>query len=956
MYSNPRNFMKLILFCLLLLAIPYGVSAQKLGLLSGRVLAEQSKENGAYRMWDPMAGATAQLVTSTRDTLLLVTDREGVFTFKQIPQGRAFLEVSFIGYQTLIDTVVIARNTILSFLEMKPDTKKIEEVVVKGKIPLVNRVGDTLIYNAAAMPTLQGDDAIRIVEQMPGAQVSDGGVKIQGENIARSYVNGKLVFGDDAMSVLNNLLASNVAKIKVYDELTDADRRAGRTNGRKQKVLDVVTKSPILSAVTGHFLASMGADMDRGSDGSRRLRYGAGVTSNFFSEKLLVGVNTFANNIGRRSNRLSEIIESGAPPSGYNEDKLASVVIEKYWGDRRDGSSLRGGYTYTDNASQTRSVSRRRYFKTDSNPEMEYNDTTSSDSKRYSHAAFVDVDLHGHKSKFLSGIRWTNKFDYETGEQTSMNSMNILSDKGMDYTNTRSRNRSDGYSIDEGFSWSRYDNHRLPRFRATARISDNTDNGWRVDTLSSTKTRRVLESDGDYFTQQYQWSASVQLLKPHEPNTEEKPKFRFNMLELEYEGGYENSRKRKLALNTDEEFNAVDTANTMNYTYNYLAHKFSAMLGTGYLSGVMFNVTVGVDYLTPRKEEHFPEEYTYSKHFVLPSASVNFFRVRNGVNIMCFAAVRGTVPSIEQITARINDLNPLQLSAGNPNLKATQRYDMALNWTKTFDLTGKEFEFRVSGGYVRNAITTRSRFFAESTTLPDWENYQTQANATLSTFENVSGNANANLDVGYSFRLGRWMTVRANLNGAFDRNRSFVGDALSTTDSYAPSGRLYLNGTLAQKFAYNVIASSRYAYSENTLRDASRNLGWECGASMRYDPLKWLFGQVEYNYSAQKFYTQTGTDRNAHLLNALVGFRAYKGMFTVSVSVYDVLNKGTSFSSSMQGNYMLDTLTPSFGRYYLVNLGVKFNRNKSGKEYKGQIGDGSSYGRMRGMSSRMLMR
>lgn len=78
-------------------------------------------------------------------------------------------------------------------------------------------------------------------------RVPSGVVKVHGEQIARIYVNDKLIFGDDPAAALNTLLASDVVKLEVFDEDTDEDRRQNRRFAQQQKVMNIRTRKDFSS-------------------------------------------------------------------------------------------------------------------------------------------------------------------------------------------------------------------------------------------------------------------------------------------------------------------------------------------------------------------------------------------------------------------------------------------------------------------------------------------------------------------------------------------------------------------------------------------------------------------------------------------------------------------------------------------------------------------------------------
>lgn len=68
---------------------------------------------------------------------------------------------------------------------------------------------------------MEGEKVLEILRQMPGVDVSDGGVKIFGKAVERTYVNNRLLFGEDPTTALKQLEAEEVASIHSYDEVDD---------------------------------------------------------------------------------------------------------------------------------------------------------------------------------------------------------------------------------------------------------------------------------------------------------------------------------------------------------------------------------------------------------------------------------------------------------------------------------------------------------------------------------------------------------------------------------------------------------------------------------------------------------------------------------------------------------------------------------------------------------------
>lgn len=102
---------------------------------------------------------------------------------------------------------------------------QLEEVTIKGRIPIVTQNGDTLIFNPKAVNIQEGDVAMNIVEQLPGTETDDHSVKIMGKQVTKTYIDGRLIFGSDPMAALKNLSATDVLKIKAYDEYENTENK-----------------------------------------------------------------------------------------------------------------------------------------------------------------------------------------------------------------------------------------------------------------------------------------------------------------------------------------------------------------------------------------------------------------------------------------------------------------------------------------------------------------------------------------------------------------------------------------------------------------------------------------------------------------------------------------------------------------------------------------------------------
>lgn len=87
-------------------------------------------------------------------------------------------------------------NAVLFTMRISNET--IREATVTASASLRRMLGDTTVFNAAAVKAMEGDKVIAILEQLPGFDLSGGTIRYRGKKIARTYVNGVQIFGDNA--------------------------------------------------------------------------------------------------------------------------------------------------------------------------------------------------------------------------------------------------------------------------------------------------------------------------------------------------------------------------------------------------------------------------------------------------------------------------------------------------------------------------------------------------------------------------------------------------------------------------------------------------------------------------------------------------------------------------------------------------------------------------------------
>lgn len=134
------------------------------------------------------------------------------------------------------------------FVEYEPvlltKLRKLDEVTVtRSKVKMVMK-GDTIVYNADAFELARGSMLDALISRLPGVELKDGMIMVNGEFVSELLLNGESFFKGDAKIALQNLPAFTVKNIKVYNKEHEYAYITGEAKSKKALplVMDVNLK------------------------------------------------------------------------------------------------------------------------------------------------------------------------------------------------------------------------------------------------------------------------------------------------------------------------------------------------------------------------------------------------------------------------------------------------------------------------------------------------------------------------------------------------------------------------------------------------------------------------------------------------------------------------------------------------------------------------------------------
>ena len=277
----------------------------------------------------PVEFATVALINPLTDKPIggTTSDEKGRFTISTVSAGTYRIVVSFMGYEskTINNVVVKTTELLLGVIQMQPDSRMLNEVVVTGEKPLIEDKEDRLVYNADKDLTNAGGTAMDVLKKVPLLTIDpDGTVQLKGSSSIKVLINNKpsSIMArsiSEALQMIPAELIKSVEVITAPSAKYDAEGTAG--------VINIITKNQ-LQGITGGLNASVGSRRDNlgGNFNFKRNKlsitaYGGGNWNNYYG-----GSQTFRQNI--RNGQVFSAINQQSAYRNLGKSQFASVSID----------------------------------------------------------------------------------------------------------------------------------------------------------------------------------------------------------------------------------------------------------------------------------------------------------------------------------------------------------------------------------------------------------------------------------------------------------------------------------------------------------------------------------------------------------------------------------------------------------------------------------------------------
>lgn len=925
------------------------------GFVEGRVLDVDGS---------PMQMATLR-VTRAADSVFVaggVSDSLGRYRVGGLPVGSYVMRYSMLGYRSgLVKFNVLESRPFVSVpdIHMQTTDHTIGEALVVGSAPPVTVVDDTVAYNANAYQVPEGSMVEDLIEQIPGAEVTDDGkIKINGKEYNKILVNGKEFFGNDPQAALKNLPANIVKRIKTYDRKSDRARITGIDDGEENNVIDLEIKPNMLKGLVGQIGGALGSHD----------RYSATANVNRFRQdghvSLMGGLNN-VNNPGFSERGRGSMNFSRAAQPGLTAAKSVGLSLGK---DKKDHYRINGNlrYGYTNGEQRNSRHSETAYSATN----YRYGNSESrSLRRRYEINANFFMEW---KPDTLTTLQLRPDFNYSSTDNNSQSKSDASRWDGSEETDTIAINRQNSSSSGGSDNTSATINlNAFRRLNAKGRnISASGSFSYgdgKSENFSSHDITYFLQPDRNRDYNRYSDGANHRMGYSASLSYNE-PLFKGAFMQLRYGFNYSHSRSNSYgrernytAADSTIDRNApvdwqeipVDTALSSCTENTYLTHNIH--LSIRHVSQKL-NLSYGMN-LTPRHNE---VNYVFgpkmdkglvTQNLLNWSPSFNFrYRFTKRTTIDAHYNGQSNEPNIDDLQEVIDKTNPQNIRYGNPSLKPSFTHSVSADFNHFGERTHRSLVTNVSYSTVTNSTSNMTL-------------YESSTGVRVSKLMNVDGHWGTSGNVDYNMPLDsleHW-NFSAGVNASYNENTNYNSTPLTPADllgkgvtadfeklrpsdidllqplaiknhtrSLRLNQRIGLNFRL-KTFSARLGGSINYYKVENNIQTAARRETFDYRASFRLQfDLPYDFQiSTSINFNSRHGYTAS-IQKNIAIWNMQLSRRLFaRRQGLVTLQIYDLLHQRSNVSRDISNLTVSDTRSEVLSNYFM--LGFQWRINTMGR-------------------------
>lgn len=896
--------------------------AQNNASLKGTVVDTTNKVNLHHAVVSLLRPKDSVLVKFVR------TDQQGQFTIPNLAATKYIMVISYPDYADFVDEIDLSAQPQKSLGNVFISTKAhlLQEVIVSQRLSAIRMKGDTMVYRADSFYVGPNANVQDLLKRMPGIQVnSKGEITAQGQKVEKVLVDGEEFFSDDPAVVTQNLRADAVENVQVFDKKSDQAVFTGIDDGQTSKTLNLQLKE---NAKKGYF-----GKIEAGSDFDR-YRYGKGMLNAFKGKRKIAAYITNdntkfeslnwneRNNYGSSNDNMQVMDDGGIAifssgdefsyGQGLPTSTTGGLLFSNKW--NQDKHNINNAYQYNNLNVKGRTQTTTQTILPDTTFINTQDQNFVSDRKRNRINSKYELRIDS-----TSTLKMTLTGSIVTNRNANSFLGKAISEEGQTINQSDRTTTNDGEdrNLLGSLQWQKRlkKKGRTLSFNGDFSIMNKTNDGYlfakndfydkngalvRQDNLDQFKTNDEALSNVN---------GKIAYTEPLWKNTFMELNYRFafnrndaerNTLERTAPGGkYEN------VIDTLSNHFIYNSNNHMGgFTIRLNEKKFN-LYGGASLGSVKFNLD------DINKGTNRDIRFTN----FLPTAGITFLpKKQRRLNLNYNGTTRN--PTLQQIQPFIDNIDPLNITIGNPNLKQEFRHNFNMSFSDYKVLKSRNMYMSINFSTTNNAITNA--------------NFIDSLGRRINQAINVNGNYNGSMWSSYGFDLFPSYNLSFGLAPAVSR----FANRVNGIDNISKNNSLGLNTSFShwseQKFNFYVNFEARYNHSSSSIRPNATTKYWSYNVWSNFTwklPAKFVF---EANTSLNMFQRTSvfAGNSNVYLVNSSLSKTFGKSsQIEMKLAINDIFNQNQNIRRNISTNFITETIQQNIQRFWMFTLAYNFSKN-----------------------------
>ena len=849
----------------------------------------------------PLSFASVVILNASDSTVKAfgLSNAKGYYQIDLDEKGDYLMQYSFLGHQVKLESLKTnwkSKKIELAPVKMKSSSFQLNEVEVAAERIPMKMKGDTLIYDAKAFKTREGDNVEKLIEKLPGIEIDENGnITAQGKQVSKVLVNGKEFFGDNPQMATKNLDAKAVKKVEVLDKKSKEAEFTGVDDGSEERTINLELEEEYSKGYFGRILAAIGTEDT----------YQGSYNYNQFNKESQFSVIGGGNNLNEQNFDFSDYLDfqGGSMNTfdgnalgfnqndGINENFSTGVNLNHEFNDKLE---FNGNYFYVRKENELIKNVNSSNFTADTT--FESRDTVRNRSLDQNHSTLLrmewevdsftnlDVSFDGSISDANRRKHSITTFTSAADERSNTSSLNVNDQENWRVKteiDLRRKFRKKGRNWINQYDFSYTNEDQMNDLK-------NIIFGRSLNQLQDFNTVYEQHKASSKYTEPLSkdWYASLSYSINIQNNEPERLFFdRFNETQV-MNDSLSGAFKREI---TDQRGTLGIKKSKKGLTYSFGASVSDIEVGTN-LRSRSFN-------------------------FIYPYASLSY-RMKGSKSMRFGYNTSTAIPSLNQLITIPNNVNPNQNYVGNPDLDPEYTHRLSISY-HTFDPISKSSYYLSA-----DATTTDDKIVNRTIVNPDFTRLVTPQNTDF--YQSIGGS------LGATRRIKKLnIKYRLNANLTYSNYDVFLNDVLTRVGNHNYRFRVRLGRDKSEKWDLDVGFDYTINQQEYDLND---------DFDSNFDNFSYYVDgelQILENLLLESRYTiQTFTDaffaesRTLHLVNVSLKQSLADDRWSISLVANDLLNERVGIRRSGDINSLREEVFTTRARYFMIGISKKIGKRK----------------------------